>query len=318
MDCVEVVSPSHLHAGNIDLNGGLGRLYGTIGFTIDNPSVVVRVSRYRGIVSNDVYGERFAKILVNRYGVDGVRIDVLRRFYEYSGLGYVTSLGLAIGIAISELYGLRLSIDDIALTIRRGLLTALGLYACKYGGFIVEGGFRRGMEDRMIPPLIFRGDIPREWIFVIAVPERPWRKLVEMRISREDKILGEVSMDENLSGYLSRLVLMKIIPSFIERDLKTFGEGITEFNRALGRVWMKYQGGIYCDEVVEKGIDIVLRYSYAACQSSWGPTFYGILDDEDRANRLANELKRFLNDNGGGSVFVSRGRNKGIEVRPCG
>ncbi|ADM27488.1 beta-ribofuranosylaminobenzene 5'-phosphate synthase family [Ignisphaera aggregans DSM 17230] len=318
MECIEVVAPSHLHVGNIDFDGGLGRLYGTIGFTLENPSIVVKVYRHNGVVSNDVYAERFADVLISRYGVDGVKIDVIRRFPEYVGLGYVTHLGFAIGVAISHLYDLKLSMKDIALTIKRGLLTALGYYACGYGGFIVEGGFRRGMLDRMVPPLIFRGDIPSDWIFVVVVPNLPRKKIVDMRIAREDAILREVSMDKNLAGYLSRLVLMKIIPSFIEGDLKGFGEGITEFNRALGSIWLKYQGGIYCCDIVEKGIEIILRYTTAACQSSWGPTFYGILDDENRASMLVEELRRFLDSNGGGDIFVSRGRNRGLEVRNCG
>ncbi|MEM4652566.1 MAG: hypothetical protein QW535_00470 [Candidatus Nezhaarchaeales archaeon] len=32
-------------------------------------------------------------------------------------------------------------LEMIAMVARRGLVTALGLYSCKHGGFIVGGGF---------------------------------------------------------------------------------------------------------------------------------------------------------------------------------
>ena len=221
---------------------------------------------------------------------------------------------MSIGLAVSKLFGLDTTLEDVAYAVRRGLVTALGLYACKFGGFIVEGGFRRDRAEKMIPPLIFRGEIPDKWLFVVALPTEPWKKVVGFRLREEDKAIKEVYMQPSEASYLSRLVLMKIIPSFVEKDIKSFGEGLTEFNRRLGYVWSKYQGGIYCDPIVEKGIEIVLRYSYAACQSSWGPTFYGILDDEKEAEKLAKELRDFIDSHGGGYVYISRGWNRGSEV----
>jgi beta-ribofuranosylaminobenzene 5'-phosphate synthase len=109
-----------------------------------------------------------------------------------------------------------------------------------------------------------------------------------------------------------------MIPSFVERDIAGFGEALTEFNRRLGLVWQRYQGGVYCDPVVKKGIEIALRYAYGACQSSWGPTFYALLDSEERAVKLAEELRKLLWSHGGGEVFITSGRNRGVEVTECG
>lgn len=256
--------------------------------------------------------------MVKEFCVDGVAVRVKSRFYENAGLGYVTTLGLSVGLGISVLYDLGKSLEDVALIIKRGLVTALGLYACKYGGFIVEGGFRKELKDRSIPPLVFRGNIPEDWLFVVAVPEKPLKRISKLRANEEPRILSEVKMGDEDASYLSRVVLMKIIPSFIERDLRSFGEGLTELNKRLGHVWMKYQGGIYSDPLVEKGIEILLKHTYSACQSSWGPTFYGITDSEVSARNAAEELKRLLRDNGGGDVFITRGRNVGLEVTSCG
>lgn len=316
--CIKVNAPAHLHAGNIDLNGELGRVYGTVGFTIDRPSVVVKIEKASSIEANDIYAKRFTEILVRSFGLEGARITVERSFYAYAGLGYITSLCFAIGVGLSYIYNLGLSIEDIALTVKRGLVTALGLYSCKYGGFIVEGGFRRDMKDSMVPPLVYRGDIPEDWLFVVAVPIGLIKRNVEFRERYEGEILGRVYMDSSTASYLSRLVLMKIIPSFVERDIEEFGKALTEFNRRLGYTWSEYQGGVYSSPIVEKGIEIMLKYAYGACQSSWGPTFYGITDDERKARALVDELKAFLDGYGGGDVFIARGRNKGLEMMSCG
>jgi beta-ribofuranosylaminobenzene 5'-phosphate synthase len=318
MRCVRVTAPAHLHAGNMDLNGDLGRLYGTVGFAIDYPRLVVDIEKASVIEANDPFAERFARIVAKGFGVNGFRVVVRERFPEYIGLGYVTTLGISIGMGVARLYELGYGIEDVALMIRRGLVTALGLYACRFGGFIVEGGFRRGLVEKCIPPLIFRGEIPDNWLFIVAVPEAPRKRIVELRVGGEERILQEVFMSSEEASYLSRLVLIKMIPSFIERDIVGFGEALTEFNRRLGLVWQKYQGGIYCDPIVEKGIEIMLKHTYGACQSSWGPTFYGILDSEEKALKLVEELKRFLSVHGGGDVFIAKGRNRGLEVMECG
>jgi beta-ribofuranosylaminobenzene 5'-phosphate synthase len=318
MKGVRVVAPAHLHAGNMDLNGDLGRLYGTVGFTIGYPRVVVDVEESSRFETNDSFAERFARIITDYCGVKGIRVVVRELFPEYTGLGYVTTLGLSIGMGFARLYDLKWKIEDVAKIIRRGLVTALGLYSCKSGGFIVEGGFKKGFVEKHVPPLIFRGEIPDDWLFVVAVPEAPRKRIMELRIDKEDRILQEVSMSSEEASYLSKLVLMKIIPSFIEKDLVSFGEAITEFNKRLGLVWKGYQDGRYCDLVVEKGVELMLKYTYSACQSSWGPAFYGITDSEDRANKVAEELRNFLKKSGGGDVFVTRGENSGLEVMELG
>ena len=312
-----MIAPAHLHAGNIDLNGGLGRLYGTVGFTIDYPRLVVDLEESTRVEANDPYAYSFAETIASRLGVGGFRVVVKEGFPPLVGLGYTTTLGLSIGVGVSRLYGLEYSIEDIALAIKRGLLTALGLYACKYGGFIVEGGFRKELFEKTVPPLIFRGAIPSNWVFVVAIPNTPRARVSEIRAG-EDRILRGVFMSSEEASYLSRVLVVKMLPCFVEGDLKCFGEALTEFNRRLGLVWQKYQGGLYCDPIVEKGVEIMLKKAYAACQSSWGPTFYAVLDDEVKAVELAREIKGFLDSVGGGEVFLTRGRNRGLEVVEIG
>jgi beta-ribofuranosylaminobenzene 5'-phosphate synthase len=312
---VRIVAPAHLHAGNLDLSGGLGRGYGTVGFTVEEPRLEVRAVRDEGISSNLPEARRVASLLVRRWGTGGVRLEVRSGIIPYAGLGYHTTLALSVGRALSELYGLGKGLEEVALTVRRGLLTALGLYACKVGGFLVEGGFRVGEEDRMVPPLLFRFELPREWRFVIAVPWGPLPEIARKREEREGEILREVGMSGEVSGNLCRIVLLRLLPAMAEGELEEFGRALTEFNRTLGGVWSRYQAGRYCSRVVEEGIKRMEGRASCACQSSWGPAFYGIVEGRRRAEELAGEMRSFLEERGGGRVFLTRGRNRGMEVR---
>lgn len=315
MEKVTVKAPAHLHVGNFDLCGDLGRLFGTVGFAIERPSLKIEARKTNKISSEESVAEKFALRFSEKYDVGGAEIRVEEAMPKYVGLGYHTTLALSVGKALSELYGLSLSIEEVALAVRRGLVTALGLYACESGGFLVEGGFKAGRMGEMVPPLLFRHEVPETWYFVVAVPERSRKEIAEFRKREEEKILGDLKvMSGEMSAWLSRLVLLKMMPSILEGDIDEFGGALTSFNSRLGKAWSRYQEGTYCNEVVEQGIEFLKERASCACQSSWGPTFYGIVEGKSEAVILSEELESFLEDRGGGEAFYTKPRNEGLEL----
>ncbi|WP_457741567.1 beta-ribofuranosylaminobenzene 5'-phosphate synthase family protein [Thermococcus sp.] len=312
---VRITAPAHLHTGNPDLSGDLGRLYGTVGFAIAKPRLEIEVKRAEKDRSNDEDALKFLARLRKRYDFPPVEITVSEYIPKWVGIGFHTTLALSIGKAVDELYGLNLSLEEIALAVRRGLVTALGFYAFKVGGFIYEGGFPVNKREKVVPPLIFRGEMPEDWLFVVAIPETPRRVLAEIR-KREDEILGNLKkMSPELADRLSRIVLMKILPAFVERDIKTFGEGLYQFNHLLGEFWSDYQENVYCCDLVNEGIKLMLSNAYCACQTSWGPAFYGLVKGQTQAKRLKSLLENFLRENGdGGEVFITPADNCGAVV----
>jgi beta-ribofuranosylaminobenzene 5'-phosphate synthase len=269
---ISVTAPAHLHTGNFDMTGDLGRLYGTVGFAIDK-LLEIEVSKANDVKSEDEAAYLFASRFVDAFGLDGAEVKVKKSIPKFVGMGYHTTLALSIGSALAKLYNLKLTTEQIALTMQRGAITSLGVHAFKVGGFIVEGGFRIDQREKMIPPLIFRQSLPNNWLFVIAIANEPQEKIVKMR-ENEDHILRNLKlMPKETSDMLSRIVLVKIIPSIVENDLKSFGEGLTAFNSELGKFWNEYQcGRTYCHPIVEDAIKIMLLRSTCACQTSWGPT----------------------------------------------
>lgn len=312
---VTVTAPAHLHTGNFDMTGDLGRLYGTVGFAVDR-LLEIEVTKSVDVKSEDEAAYLFASRFVDAFDLAGAEVKVKKSIPKFVGMGYHTTLALAIGTALTKLYNLQLTTEQIALTMQRGAITSLGVHAFKVGGFIVEGGFRIDQREKMIPPLIFHQPVPDNWLFVIAIAKVPQEKIVKMR-ENEDSILRNLRlMPKETSDLLSRIVLVKIIPSIVENDLKSFGEGLTAFNSELGKFWNEYQcGRTYCHPVVEEAIKIMLKRSTCACQTSWGPTIYGIVDGKNEAEVLTKELKEYLAKNGGGEVFYAKAANSGAFIK---
>ena len=313
MEKLAISAPAHLHTGNFDLTGDLGRLYGTVGFAIDLP-LEVEVAKAKGIKAEDKDAYKFAKRFVEKTHIEGAEVHIKREIPKFVGLGFHTTLALSIGVGLSNLYGLNLSVEDVALIMGRGTITALGVYAFKTGGFIIEGGFKVDQREKMVPPLIFQSAMPKNWFFVVAIPDESRVEITKMR-SKEDEILGNLKvMPKEQSDQLSRIVLVKIMPAFVEKNIKEFGEGLTAFNQKLGQFWSSYQEGTYRNKVVEGGIKLMLQHSSCACQTSWGPTFYSLVQGEAEAKRLTEELKQYLKKSSGGEVFYTKANNSGASV----
>ncbi len=316
---VVVKAPAHLHAGNIDLTGDLGRRYGTIGFTIDRPYTIVKVGRSERI---EVKGEdaanatHYARAFFAKFKVGGgAKISVEQAIPRNIGMGSQTALALSIAAALSKLHDIRAGTEDLALALGRGTLTALGVYSFKVGGFIVDGGFRVKDKGKTVPPLIFRYSMPKDLPLVVCTPREPIPEVLKIK-AEEERILDQLKpMPRELSAELARTVLMQMLPALVEHDMEIFGKALTTFNRRLGGYWSDYQPGLYCHPLVEEGVRLMLNGgALGVCQSCWGPTFYGIVDSETKAERLADELRRYLAPRGGGEVFCTTVNNEGASV----
>jgi len=320
VDYVKVIAPAHLHVGNIDLTGDLGRLYGTVGFTIDYPKTVVEIERseHLTVIGKDsTNAEKYAKKTLKFLGLEGkgAYIRIKEAIPKHVGLGSQTALALSIGLGLAKLYDIEVDVKALALALGRSTISALGFYSFTKGGFIVDGGFKIEKKGEMIPPLIFNHSIPGDWFFVVAIPQKPLPKILSIK-SKEEEILKSLEpMPKEFSDKVSRIVLMQMIPALVEEDIEVFGKAITSFNKALGEFWKEKQGGIYCDPIVEEGIELLLREgAYGACQTSWGPTFYGLVKGESKAKELTELLKKFVYEKGGGYVFYTRGNNNGALI----
>lgn len=313
---VTVRTPSRLHFGIVDMRGDLGRIHGSVGVAIDRPNVILKAYpapelRVRGPRASRVM--RYAEKIMEDTGVEsGVEFDLISDIPEHAGFGSGTQLALAVGAALSQLLGLHLSVEEVASKLNRSRISGVGTHAFKHGGFIVDGGHRVDRPES-VPPLVFHSDVPEGWFFVIGVPETG-SGLSDLK--ERDAFKKLEPPPERLVGDVSRIVLMKMIPAILDRDIEAFGEAMTALDYKFGEYWMKVQGGMFSHPVIEEGVEFLLRAgAYGAGQSSWGPAFYGLVCGERQARELSGRLDDFIRRDGRrGRAFYARPDNEGARI----
>ncbi len=147
---LSVSAPARLHLGFLDLNGSLGRRYGSVGLAVDAPSTEITASLADDFEAVGPEQQRVLQLLKRcseALGLTGrYRIEVNSAIPAHAGLGSGTQLALAIGTALMRLEGLTITPQQIGDLAGRGARSAIGIAAFEGGGFIVDGG--RGKADR--------------------------------------------------------------------------------------------------------------------------------------------------------------------------
>ena len=320
---VVVSAPSHLHAGNIDFEGGLGRLYGTLGFTVAAPRMILVFercsgggSRFSGPGWASGLLEYFSEEVSYAYALPPLCGRVLAYFPRGVGLGATTALALSVVAGFERLFCVEVDLADAAVLLGRSTMSALGFYSFTVGGMVLDGGFRVGGGRYAVPPLIARHELPLKWRFIIVVP---WSGVEHVRPikEREDEILDSMPKPPSgLAERLSRLLVMKLLPAVVERDLKLFLEALTEFNSMLGsEYWSSRQGGTYCCRIVDELARFLKNIAGGVAQSSWGPTVYTVVESYAVAREISLRVKEWLRRRGGGLVYVSQPDNRGALIR---
>ena len=317
---VNIVTPARLHLGIIDTCSDLGRKYGSIGVTIDTPNVVLEATPSRALKATGVDTDRTLRIaqkfLEKFPKATKAEITVSRTIPEHVGLGSGTQLSLAIGTAISRLSGLELNAREIAFALGRGRVSGIGVSAFMKGGFILDAGRSNVTESQhtlsgvSLPVLQTR--FPDEWRFVVAIPNAG--KGLSGRVEQE-AFSDLPPASPKLVGEICRLIIMKMLPSLIEKNVRNFGESMTAVQRLVGDSFSEVQGGRFLSPLVEDCIKFMLASgAFGAGQSSWGPTVYGIVDSDPSAAILEKRVDEFLKKRGGGMVLVTKANNVGAKI----
>lgn len=329
---IEVRTCARLHLGLLDYNGELGRLYGSIGLAVNQPQLVLRAERAENLLVEGLEADRvgdYARRFIRRHGRPaGARLNLINSIPAHVGLGSGTQIALAVGTALARLAGLRLSSAEIALAVGRGMRSGIGIAAFQRGGFVLDGGRRilsnpggspapdrrvRQLEENGVPPVLFQHPVPEDWFFVTLVPDTNRGFSGE---TEDSAFLHLPVAPPSLVERISRLLLMKMLPALVERDLLNFGRALTGIQSMVGDFFASVQGGRYSNPLSGKLIGFLLDHGAAgAGQSSWGPAVYGVVDGKERAQRLLREAKDFLGSLGDGQVYCMQPRNRGAQVR---
>ncbi|MBC7787576.1 MAG: GHMP kinase [Methylophilaceae bacterium] len=313
---VHVTANARLHMGFFDLNGGLGRRFGSIGLGLDAPVTEINVHHLldANILKNEVnFNERTFKIIKNYTEVLNIKnkfnVECLHLIPEHAGLGSGTQLALAIGSAINQLSGLNLTLQQLAAISQRGARSGIGVGTFKSGGIVVDGG--RG-ELTEVPPIIARADFPEDWRVLLIFDEAHIGKHGEQEVTAF-RTLSEASLAS--AEKLSHRILMQALPALAEQDLTSFGHAIRELQICTGDYFAPVQGGRYASKSVEQVLNF-LELQAVPCfgQSSWGPTGFAIFANVEEANKYQNLLNMQFKHLPTLSYQVSKGLNQGASI----
>ncbi|MCS7022273.1 MAG: hypothetical protein NZ703_06290 [Gemmataceae bacterium] len=295
---IRVVAPSRLHFGLFevprtgDTSGSSSqRHYGGVGLMIDRPAVVVT---WRG----ELAGRRVEGVHAARAQEFALRFELSlppaqRRPYallverspaQHIGLGVGTQLGLATAKALALAAGYNSwSAVTLAQRIGRGERSAVGIHGFDHGGLIVEAG---KTPAEAVSPLWHHVALPSDWrILLLLLPgSQSWHGWQERA--------AFARAGSGAAERLRRLAVQEIVPAAQRGDLDAFGEAVYTFNRLAGEPFAALQGGAYASPLIEAWITRLRQAGIRGVgQSSWGPTVFAIVADEEAARHY---LRRWL------------------------
>jgi len=326
-----IETPSRLHLTLIDLNGSLGRIDGGVGLTLEKPGLVLEMKENSGEISVEFKNPEnlYAKVraddedkiktsarrMMDYFHLEGgYDFTVHETYLSHSGLGSGTQISLAVGKLISDSAGQQLDAPQIASIVGRGGTSGIGVASFAKGGFIVDAGHHQREKPGFLPssastasppPIVARYDFPQDWKVVLVIPH------VEKNVSgpTEVNIFQEycpVPLEE--VQQLSHILLMKMMPAVLEKDLDRFGESINSI-QSIG--FKKVENQLQNPVIGE--IMQLLRDAGApgVGMSSFGPTIYAITDSPRDIVGVAREALAEV----GGNIIETRAQNSGAVKR---
>lgn len=308
-----IEAPARLHFGFLDLNGGLGRKFGSIGVALDAPCVDLSAHTADALTvigSEPSRIERYVKAAAAHLGVPAAgHFELTSAIPAHAGFGSGTQLALATAALLARLNGLGFDVVAAAHALDRGNRSGLGLAAFQTGGLVLDGA--RGPENGP-PPVIARLAFPMEWRMILVLDDA----VEGVHGQAETTAFATLPpFPEREAADLCRLAVMKILPGVATGDIAAFGNGITELQQRIGDHFAPAQGGRFTSKRVAAAIAALEALGAAGVgQSSWGPTGYAIVRSEEEARQHIRALARQPGVCEGLRFIVARGRNHGASI----
>lgn len=319
---VHVTAPSRLHFGLWSLAAAAGRQFGGVGAMVEQPGLRLRIEPLVGGVKVRVgataegplaaRAEEFARRWAEFHGISAhlCRILVEHAPREHVGLGTGTQLGLAIAAGLNAFCGLpSQSAQELALSVGRGLRSAVGTYGFLFGGLVVEQG---KLPEEPISPLDCRIDLPEDWRFVLV------RDPTASGLAGEDEIAAMASLPGVPSAVTQELIAMvrdELVPAAATHDFAAFAPSLYRYGHLSGQCFAARQGGPYNGPVLTRLVERIRSLGYVGVgQSSWGPTLYVAVAAENEAAQLVSRLR---SDDAGRQleIEIASPCNRGAEIQ---
>jgi beta-ribofuranosylaminobenzene 5'-phosphate synthase len=231
------------------------------------------------------------------------------------GLGSGTQSALSAAAAVNDLYGLGLSVRELAIAVGRGGTSGIGVASFENGGFLVDvghkfsekGSFSPSSASKAAPaPVVFRHDLP-DWDIILAIPDS-----VGAHDSQEvDIFKKECPIPLSEVQEVCHVVLMQMLPAILEGDIESFGFAVDH----LQNIGFKKREVALQSQQVRDLMELMQDLgTCGAGMSSFGPAVFGFIDNRRMAEQIRDEVQHFLDETGGGTVVLTKANNSGAMI----
>ncbi len=330
---IRIESAGRLHFGLIDLNGSLGRTDGGIGVALKKPEIIVDaefiensnasgieiIGTKRTCEISDAVNKLNNLVNLNQKFNTNIKIIIKNNIPSHSGLGSTTQTLLAVSKAVTELNGISLNARELSNIIGRGGTSGIGTGVFESGGFILDGGHTFGsgkQKNTFIPssispaspaPILARYNLPNDWFFVVVIPAVKSKIYGQKEVNIFQKYCP---IPESDVEKLSRLILIKILPSIVEKDIDSFGSGLSQMqNISFKKIEVSLQ-----DEIVTGLIYNLNKNSYGAGMSSFGAAVYAVAKGRKHADEIAGCVNEFLAGKVNFKTIITAADNSGAKI----
>lgn len=295
MQVVEIVAPSRLHFGLLNFGGQGARQFGGVGAMVDLPCVHLIV---RPAERLEIEGDAVSRVyqFVQQWQTFHGRTDPLpcainvKTQREHTGLGVGTQLGMSVAQGLSRFFGLPTQTPvELAVSVGRGLRSAVGVYGFVHGGLIVEQGKLAGEP---VSPLDCHIDLPEHWHAVLVTP----RRAVGLANEQEQQAFASLPpMPAEIAAELVRILREDLVPAAAQRQFAPFASAVYRYGRLSGEAFAAVQGGPYNGPELTRIVELLRERGVEGVgQSSWGPTIFAWAETLSAAQQLADSSRLAL------------------------
>lgn len=268
---------------------------------------------------------KFISNLLNENSITGsdkfpIIIKVNDYLYSHLGFGSKTQISLALAKGILKLLEKDLPIEKITELVCRGGTSGIGYRSFERGGFILDCGHRFGpnQEKTTFLPSSASNAKPARTVVRLHFPEEWVILLITLNVPQGASNTDEINIFQKYCPVplqevqqISHIILMKVIPGILERDINQFGSGINQIQN-LG--FKKIEVQLQHEEV--KRLMKFQRDKGCKCvgMSSFGPTVYSIFESIEEAENVLNQAMVEFNKIGF-KFYITCANNKGAEIQ---
>lgn len=305
------MSGSRLHFGLMELCHQAENCYAGLGLMLETPGfsfVLSGLSKDQPTIAlSDELRARALKVLQlakrSEMGDLPAKIELSSRLPMHSGLGAGTQFATALATAIEVFRSNQsdpplgdwntvedfdwLSAEWLVQASGRGLRSAIGLQGFLSGGLIWDHGCNPTSSGPRKVECSVR-EFPEDWRVLLLKPRIEPDVVAGKNEAAMIDSIGEKPNPRREEMLLLAKEVMNTLST--STSVAVFGELLDQYMILAAELFEKMQGGMYRSKSVEDTVRFAKSLGlHGVGQSSWGPTVFGFVEGEDRAQSVLAE-----------------------------